>query len=57
MKYNISENDQKIIAHFIAQRYASTVAPGCYNEATENYLEAYNNVLSKLEKYNSSIKE
>lgn len=22
MKYNISENDQKIIAHFIAQRYA-----------------------------------
>lgn len=57
MKHKISENDQKIIAHFIAQRYANTAAPGCYNEATENYLEAYNNVLYKLEDYNSSIKE
>lgn len=57
MKHKISENDQKIIAHFIAQRYANTAAPGCYNEATENYLEAYNNVLYKLENYNSSIKE
>ena len=53
-QYKISDNDQKQIAHFIAQKSITTIAPGQPRKATEEYLEVFNNTLEQIRKYNES---
>lgn len=51
-QYKLTENDQKQIAHFIAQRSLANIAPGQPRKATEEYLKVFNDTLEMLDKYN-----
>lgn len=54
-QYKLTDNDQKQIAHFIAQRSLINIASGQPRAATEEYLKVFNNTLEMLEKYNEKI--
>lgn len=56
-QHKLTEADMKQIAHYIAQRNISTVATGMCSEATNKYLEAYNQVLEELYNYNINAKD
>lgn len=54
----LDKNEIQTISHFIAQRRVSGdhgIGMLEINKATDTYLEAYNEVTEKLEKYNKSI--
>lgn len=53
-KHKLTPDEMKQIAHLMAQRNISTVGSGEYTRATEIYLETYNQVMVKLEEYNST---
>ena len=56
-KHKLTSDEMKQIAHFISQRNVSSFTSGGeINRATELYLEAYNQVMDKLEAYNSTDK-
>lgn len=55
----LDKNEIQTISHFIAQRRVSGdhgIGMLEINKATETYLETYNAITDKLEKYNQSIK-
>lgn len=54
-QHRIPDNEQKQIAHYIAQRSLATIGSGEPNRALDKYLETYNNILEKLNEYNLSI--
>lgn len=56
-QHKLTEADMKQIAHHIAQRNISTIPTGMNNEATNEYLEAYNQVLEVLYNYNINAKD
>lgn len=53
-KHKLTPDEMKQIAHHISQRSLSTIGGGEYLRATEKYLETYNQVMDKLEEYNST---
>lgn len=53
-KHKLTPDEMKQIAHLMAQRNISTVGGGEPIRATEKYLETYNQVMDKLEDYNST---
>jgi hypothetical protein len=56
-KYRLLDNDQRQIAHYIAQRSLAGIAPGQPRIATERYLEVFNNTLEILSEYNKNIRD
>ena len=53
-KHKLTEEDMKQIAHHISQRkLSSSDISGQPTRSTEQYLETYNDVMDKLEDYNS----
>lgn len=54
-QHRIPDNEQKQIAHYIAQRSLATIGSGEPNRALDKYLETYNNILEKLNDYNLKI--
>ena len=52
-KHKLTLDEMKQIAHVISQRSLSTIGGGEYLRATEKYLETYNQVMDKLEEYNT----
>ena len=53
-KHKLTPDEMKQIAHFISQRNVSShTSGGEVIRAAEHYLEAYNQVMDKLEEYNS----
>ena len=52
-KHKLTPDEMKQVAHHMAQRSLSTIAPLMWDSATKQYLEIYNNVMDKLEEYNS----
>lgn len=53
-QYKLSENDQKQIAHYIAQRSLANIAPGQPMKATEEYIKIFNQTLETLKHYNEN---
>ncbi len=56
-QYKLSDQDQKQIAHYIAQRSLANIAPGQPTKATEEYLSVFNNTLEIIRKYNENAKD
>lgn len=56
-QYRLSEEDQKQIAHFIAQRSITNIAPGQPRKATEEYLDVFNSTLEQIRNYNEIAKD
>ena len=57
-KHKLDNDEMKEIAHFITKRSIngdSGISALEINKATNQYLETYNEVLNKLEKYNDTI--
>ena len=52
-KHKLTPDEMKQVAHHMAQRSLSTIAPLMWDSATKQYLEIYNNVMVKLDEYNS----
>ena len=55
-QYKLSEEEQKQIAHFIAQRSIKS-QPLEISQATREYIESYNKALNELKDYNSNTTE
>lgn len=54
-QYKLSDNDQKQIAHYIAQRSIANIAPGEPIKATNEYLNVFNQTLEILKNYNETV--
>ncbi len=57
-KHKLDKNEIQTISHFLAQRRVTGdhgIGLLETNTATEAYLETYNEIIEKLEKYNNSI--
>jgi hypothetical protein len=54
-QYKLSDNDQKQIAHYIAQRSIANVTPGEPIKATNEYLNVFNQTLEILKNYNETV--
>lgn len=52
-EHKLTPEDMKQIAHLMAQRSLSSIGGGETIRATERYIETYNQVMNKLEEYNS----
>lgn len=56
-QHKLSKEDQKQIAHYIAQRNISHIASGQPIAATKEYLNIFNQTLDILNEYNESAIE
>lgn len=53
-KHKLTPEEMKQIAHFISQRSIVHIANLQIRESTDKYLESYNQIMDKLEEYNST---
>ena len=51
--HRLTPEEMKDVAHHIAQRSLSSIAPLKWADAVERYLEIYNQVMNQLEDYNA----
>lgn len=57
MNHKLSLEDQKQIAHFIAQRSLATVGTDAPTQSADKYIQTFNTVINITEKYNKTIKD
>lgn len=56
-QHRLSEDEQRNVAHFIAQRSLATIGSGETKRAIDKYIEIYNQTLDRLQEYNSNVKD